>query len=792
MPDPIADLDVEVQAMYERVRVRLGMRPGEVEMLGRYELRDAIGRGGMGVVYRGYDTELQRDVAIKVIAVHPGTNPQLLRRRLRREAQLLARLDHENLVTVYDSGSHGGRAYLVMEIVDGPTLLQLQRTKTLDIEAILRHYAAAGRGLLAAHMRGVCHRDFKPENVFVGADGRVRVGDFGLAHVFGEVTASAEKAVESDQRGLSHVGGTLGYTAPEQLRGESAEAAADQYAFCVALWEALGGKRPFAGANAQAMLGAMEGSPEGGERIDMRLRRALQIGLSLRPEDRHPSMAQLVAAIDEVLSRPKRRRRRATFASLGLATAVGVVGAVIGYRATHPECELAEAIATLQDETNWDRFEPSVARELERRMAVLRAQAERSCIRGDVSTRQHVESTLHSLRSLLAAEDWRDHIERFEADFASKASVPMTPVGYGFLAQEIQPLENQRALEQLVAKCDQIAPIVWPSPDRAGLLLPCARARGLVGDWDRAIADYERAREAAELVGDRTRRLQATLGAAKFTIIRLQNYDLGRGRLEPAQDLLRTLDVPFTDPRKSQFEELSSMLQRERGLALLDDARELADEDPETAEQHRADAQALLDDALSLLRLAAARQILAGAAGTRVQTLMNLANLHELRGELDWAEVIHRMAVHLDREDPLAAYNLGRFLANEDRGLDEARRRLTGVLSMRDHDLHLITTAVLLSMELAVGDSDAIAPLRTRLTEMLKDERIPRTPDHAAEAWLIVAASFACADDLGPGYREAVRHVPESLMGALEACKPPPQQPPNEGNENHDGPTPNQ
>jgi serine/threonine protein kinase len=755
-PDPISDLDIEVQAMFERVRVRLGMRaPGGPEMLGRYELRDWIGRGGMGEVYRAYDTELERDVALKVIAPRPGTDPQLLRVRLRREAQLLARLDHENLVTIHDSGSHRDRSYLVMEFVNGATLRQLQAAGTLSGTELLRLYAEAGRGLLAAHARGVSHRDFKPENVFVGADGRARVGDFGLAHVFGEIKATPG-VDELDHRGLTQAGGTLGYMAPEQLRGETSDASADQYAFCASLWEALGGRRPYSGANAKAMLDAMERPPQGGERIDARLRRALRVGLAARAEARHPSIAQVIAAIEEVLERPKRRKRRAAW--LGLAAAAGIIGSAIGYRATHSDCELANEITNLRDETDWDRFERPVARTLERRLGQLRAEAERACIRGDVSTRQHVQNVLHSLRSLLAAEDWRDHIEGFEADFASKASVPMTPVGYGFLAREIQPLEEAWALEQLVAKCDEIEPIAWPQVDRAGLLLPCARARGIRGDWDGALDDFLQARASAELVGDRTRRLQATLGAARLTITRLQNYDLGRGRLEPAEDLLRTLDVPIADPRLAEHEQLSAILLREQ-------AKKSSDES----------APKLLDDALRLQRRAVARQLLAGPTGTRVRTLINLGILHEARGEPDLAEAAFRMAYQFEPEDPEAAYNLGRFLVNEDRKLDEARVVLSSVLAMRDHDLQLTTTTALLNLEFKTGDIGTIAPLRTRLTEMLLDERIPRTSVQAGESWLVVAATHACLDDRGPAYQQALRHVPKSLIGVLDQCNPAPE-----------------
>ena len=743
-PDPIATLDIEVQAMFERVRVRLGLRESGREMLGRYELRDWIGRGGMGEVYRAYDTELEREVAVKLIAPRPGTKPQLLRRRLRREAQLLARLDHENLVRVYDSGSHDGSTYLVMELVDGATLRQLQAASKLTTNEILRYYAEAGRGLLAAHSRGVIHRDFKPDNVFVGTDGRARVGDFGLAHLFGEVPTIVPDVDELDASGATRIGdivGTLGYMAPEQLRGEALDARADQYAFCASVWEALGGNRPFSGPNARAVLEAMEGSPHGGVSIDGRLRRALRTGLSPRPGDRHETMAQLVAAIQEVLERPKRRRRRLTWSLLGLAALGGIVGTAIGYEAANPDCPLADEVGQLEREADWSRFDATASRGVQRRLAQMKREAERACISRDVAAMQHVESLLSGLRSLLAADDWRDHIEAFEADFASKASVPMSAMGYGVLANEVRPLEDAWALEQLVARCDEIASIPWPEIDRAGLLLPCARARSIRGDYDGAIDDFKQARETAEIVGDRTRRLQATLGAARTTITRLQQYEAGAALLEPASDLLRVLEAPITDPRRAEFDELSAILAREDGK---------------------------LDEALALQHRVVAHQLLAGAAGRRSTALLNLANLHDKRGEPIWAETIYRIAMRLDPGDPEVVFNLGRLLVNEHREGTEARALLSDVLSTRDHDLLLTTTTMLLILEIGADDLDAIAEIRGRLTTMLLDEMIPRTPEQAAESWRIVTLAHACYSDMGPAYQQARSHVPEWLIDDLD------------------------
>ncbi|MCA9683705.1 MAG: serine/threonine protein kinase, partial [Myxococcales bacterium] len=228
LPEEIAGLDLETQAMFERVSARLGLSNGESTRIGRYELREWIGRGGMGQVWRAHDPELGREVAIKLVSPRPGREPGVLRARLRREAQVLARLEHPNVVAVYDAGVHRGQVYVVMELVDGLTLRASQ--KGLEADELLGLYADAARGLLAAHARGIVHRDFKPDNVFVGKDHRARVGDFGLAHALLEPDSDQEPTAGAKEEGaketdaetteqrltsLGEVVGTLGYVAPE-------------------------------------------------------------------------------------------------------------------------------------------------------------------------------------------------------------------------------------------------------------------------------------------------------------------------------------------------------------------------------------------------------------------------------------------------------------------------------------------------------------------------------------------------------------------------------------------------
>jgi tetratricopeptide (TPR) repeat protein len=222
--------------------------------LGRYVLLARLGAGGMGVVYAAYDPELDRRVAVKVL--RRARAGELLR----DEARAIARLAHPNVIAVHDVGEADGEVFVAMEHVEGVTVREWLRTPRSPLE-ILDVFAQAGRGLAAAHGVGLVHRDVKPSNIILGADGRARVLDFGLAR--------------SDRGdGEPEVAGTPAYMAPEQKRGEAVDGRADQYAFCVALAEALGGQA-----------------------VSDRVSRALKRGRSERAADRYPSMEALLAEL---------------------------------------------------------------------------------------------------------------------------------------------------------------------------------------------------------------------------------------------------------------------------------------------------------------------------------------------------------------------------------------------------------------------------------------------------------------------------------------------------------------
>lgn len=278
--------------------------PTTPAQLGRYEVVEPIAGGGMGFVYAAYDPELDRNVALKVVHPRRSHNPAS-HSRLIKEARALARLDHPNVVKVHDVFSHDEQIVVVMELVEGVTLEQWEAEKRRTWREVIDVYVQAGHGLAAAHALEIVHRDFKPANAIVGKDGRVRVLDFGLALIAAEEsnpeTAASSGAVTRTIPGA--IMGTLMYAAPEQLAAGTVVPASDQFSFCVSLYRALEGARPFAGETASELLGAIQDQPpRAGERDVPKWLRAIVVrGLQAVPARRHASM---IALLNE-LERPR-------------------------------------------------------------------------------------------------------------------------------------------------------------------------------------------------------------------------------------------------------------------------------------------------------------------------------------------------------------------------------------------------------------------------------------------------------------------------------------------------------
>ena len=319
--------------------------------VGRYVVVESIGAGAMGRVYAAHDPSLDRRVALKLL--HPRAATPDLEARLLREAKAMARLTHPDIITVYDAGRHGNQLFIAMELVEGGTLREWVAREPRSWREILAVFVRAGRGLAAAHAAGIVHRDFKPDNVLVGTDGRVRVTDFGLARSIDEVVVASSRGASARKipvdAGLTRTGALVGtpvYMAPEQHEGTPAGARSDIYGFCVALYEALYGERPFAattltGLYEEKLAGAVR-APAADRNVPPRLRRALLGGLTPRVEDRYESMDALLLALE--------RAARATWTPVRVAgvstVVVAMIVAAIGLGARHRSAMDASATRT--------------------------------------------------------------------------------------------------------------------------------------------------------------------------------------------------------------------------------------------------------------------------------------------------------------------------------------------------------------------------------------------------------------------------------------------------------------
>ena len=334
--------------------------PGKLSagaQIGGYALLDVLGQGGMGVVWKAHDPNLDREIAIKVLKRHDA-HPSL-RKRLLREGRAMARLKHPNVLTVYEVGTEGERDYIAMELVDGCSLDEWL-TRNPPRHEVIKALLAAGRGLAAAHAAGLVHRDFKPHNVLRSNEGRILVTDFGLARGLGDDSSSGvtepvvpatlgsaagldetldaapsptpamrsgnvhtDSVLDSPLTQTGAMIGTPAYMAPEQFRGADPDPRTDQFAYCVTAWQALTGARPHTGATIDELRRSAErGIGNLQTNLAPAVRAALARGLDPDPEKRWPDLDTLLDVLEDA-ERPRRSRWVLPAAALGVVALVG-------------------------------------------------------------------------------------------------------------------------------------------------------------------------------------------------------------------------------------------------------------------------------------------------------------------------------------------------------------------------------------------------------------------------------------------------------------------------------------
>ena len=370
-PAPISGLDrTQISRPGASLGVALGethVSPGTPTQIGRFTVLRTLGAGGMGVVYAAYDEELDRRVAIKVVRDDVGAGAQG-RERMKREAQAMAKVSHPNVVQVYQVGElANGQLYVAMEFVKGTTLSDWLanegRGDERGWEETLEMYLQAGRGLAGAHREGLVHRDFKPDNVLIGDDGRARVLDFGLARAEGmrsadddsalqRITTSNANVLTTNLTMAGTIMGTPAFMSPEQHLGQSADARSDQFSFCVAVYGSLYGVAPFAGTTLMELSesvteGRLRPPPEQTS-VPAWVWQALKTGLATRADDRHPSMDTLLAALTPDQVQVLTRRRWLWPAALVGASSLAVLLTLAFVRDGDPSGADLEAIARLQ------------------------------------------------------------------------------------------------------------------------------------------------------------------------------------------------------------------------------------------------------------------------------------------------------------------------------------------------------------------------------------------------------------------------------------------------------------
>jgi tetratricopeptide (TPR) repeat protein len=504
------------------------------DQVGPFVVQGYLGMGGMGIVVRGQDTRLGRSVAIKLIRSDHDRAGGTLQLRLMREAQALALLDHANVVTVYDVGTHGGRVFIAMELVEGQDLGRWLADRPRSWREVLAAYLQAARGLEAAHRAGFVHCDFKPANALMARDGVVRVSDFGLVRLARDPSGQPATPTEPTAATLlatpltleGDLRGTPRYMSPEQFTHGLVDARTDQFSFCVSLYEGLYRQRAFVGDDVDTLRdhvvhGHLQPPPEASS-VPAWLGRAVARGLSIDPADRYPTMTELIAALERD---PARRRRRAAL-GVGLTLALGAAVAAPWLARRAPDGAVcrgaADRLAGVWDRARRDGVRaaflasgrPLAAETFDRVASTLDGYADGwtamrtdACLATAVRREQSPElldlrlgclerrrAELRSLTTLLASADAE------VVDHAARAARSLGP---------LETCADASALRRM--------PTQTPSPAVAALRerLERATASQRAGQLGAALAEGRAVLEAARAAGDAPFLVEALIGLAE-------------------------------------------------------------------------------------------------------------------------------------------------------------------------------------------------------------------------------------------------------------------------------------
>ncbi|MCX4243597.1 serine/threonine-protein kinase [Paraliomyxa miuraensis] len=512
--------------------------PDPTPRIGRFVVTGELGRGNMGAVVAAHDEQLGRTVAIKLMTARGAQGSE----RFEREARAMARLSHPNVVQVHDVGWCDGTMYIAMEHVQGQTLREWT-AKGRPWAQVLRAFVEAGQGLAAAHAQRIVHRDFKPDNVMVGDDGRVRVLDFGLARAVTTTDDDGGDSGTMDEAGTERSGracglervtaagtrlGSPAYMAPEQLEGREVTPASDQWAFCVALYEGLFGVRPFVPSDERALAGDAADAilreiiagrrqpPTRGHEVPRRVLAAVVRGLELEADARWPSMDALLDELRAVF-RGKRLRLVGAGALLGLVPAV--VAAAWMLRGSEPEpCAGLEARARGVLPGIWDDERKAMIERAFEDTGVAYARQSWSAIEdaldGWVTTlgrAQHEACLAHRVRGEQSAEAMDLRMACLERQQAQLAALWEVLVSADAAVVERAPramlglpeVEACEDVERLRAEVRPPADEVAEQVELARAQVEQARALLRLGRYHEGLVAARRALEAAERSGYR-------------------------------------------------------------------------------------------------------------------------------------------------------------------------------------------------------------------------------------------------------------------------------------------------